>query len=195
MLELAAGESISGTVNASDPEGDPLTFKIENPPARGDLQLTDVTGGRYTYTAPGAFAVEETFRLRVQDNHGNWGFAHFTVRISGTADPGTCATTTALLGATPRQIVVHPRDPSRIAVLTRDGGNYTGVHTSRDGGATWLQSDAMRELDVAKLAFHPTRHGTLFAAVSGLDQAGIKRSDDHGATWRTRLGVEGAHDV
>lgn len=193
-LNLAAAESFSGIVKARDPEGDPITFRIEYPPTRGDLRLSDAVTGAYTYTAPGAFASEDSFRLRVRDNQGNSSYASFTVRISGAVASGTCAISAALLDATPRQIVVHPRDPSRIAVLTRDGGNYSGVHTSRDGGATWLRSDTMRELDVVKLAFHPTRHGTLFAAVSGLDQAGIKRSDDHGATWRTRLGVE-AHDV
>ena len=195
VLSLTPGESISSTVTASDPEGDPLTFRIDSFPARGDLRLTDSTRGSFTYTAPGAFTSEESFGLRVQDNQGNSSFAQITARISGAADSGTCAITISSLNATPRQIVVHARDPSRIAVLTRDGGNYPAVHTSLDGGATWLYSDALRELDVVKLAFHPTRRGTLFAAVTGFDRAGVKRSDDHGATWRPVLGVDGTHDV
>jgi hypothetical protein len=193
LLSVAAGESISGVVQANDPENDPITFKIETGPARGDLQLTG--RGAYTYTAPGAFSGEDVFELRVSDNQRNTSFASVTVQISGGAASGTCAVTTTSLGARPQKITVHPRDPSRIAVLTRDGSNYTGIHTSRDGGATWLVSDALRELDVMKLVFHPTRHGLLFAAVEGFDQAGIKRSSDHGVTWQTRLGNLSATDV
>ena len=165
LLSVAAGKSIRGIVQASDPENDPITFTIETGPARGDLQTMDSRLGIYTYTAPGAFSGKDVFTVRLRDNQGNSGFAYITVQISGGAASGTCAITTTSLGARPQKIVVHPRDPSRIAVLTRDGGNYTGIHTSRDGGATWLLSDALRELDVVKLVFHPTRNGLLFAAV------------------------------
>lgn len=192
-LNLSPGQTIRGVVRAVDPEDDPITFSIESLPARGDLQIT--AGGSYTYTAPGAFTSSELFVIHLRDGNGNVGEAAFNVRVSGAVESGTCAIDVALLGATPNHITTHPRDPSRIAILTRDGGNYTAVHTSRDGGVTWLHSDAMREQDVVTLAFHPTLRGTLFAAVSGVNQPGIKRTDNQGTTWQTRLGVDDARDV
>ncbi|BBX67427.1 Ig-like domain-containing protein [Mycolicibacterium psychrotolerans] len=56
---------ITGTVGASDPEGDPLTYRIRRAPREGSVQLAD--DGTYTYTPNGQFDGVDTFRVAVLD--------------------------------------------------------------------------------------------------------------------------------
>jgi alpha-tubulin suppressor-like RCC1 family protein len=49
---VAAGESVSGTLVASDAEGDALTYTLVSQPAMGTVTLDDAATGAFTYTAP-----------------------------------------------------------------------------------------------------------------------------------------------
>lgn len=67
---------------------------------------------------------------------------------------------------------VSPADPKTIY------GAYDGLHLSRDGGKTWINSGALPEglIDIAASALEPDR---VFAAT----QAGLFVSGDAGASW------------
>ena len=56
---------ITGTIGATDPEGDPLTYRIRRAPREGSVQLAD--DGTYTYTPNGQFDGVDTFRVAVLD--------------------------------------------------------------------------------------------------------------------------------
>lgn len=56
---------ITGTIGASDPDGDPLTYRIRRSPREGSVQLAD--DGTYTYTPNEKFDGVDTFRVAVLD--------------------------------------------------------------------------------------------------------------------------------
>ena len=58
---------ITGTVGATDPEGDPLTYRIRRAPREGSVQLAD--DGTYTYTPDDQFDGVDTFRVAVLDGN------------------------------------------------------------------------------------------------------------------------------
>lgn len=70
---------VTGRVNATDPEGDPLTYQTPRQPASGTVTVNDATGG-FTYTpTPVAPTLREivvdnpvtiTFTVIVSDGHG-----------------------------------------------------------------------------------------------------------------------------
>ena len=61
--------SLSGTLEAEDPEGDAMHFEVVSYPAHGTLTL-DAASGRFSYLPTGDFAGTDSFRWRVQDAYG-----------------------------------------------------------------------------------------------------------------------------
>jgi len=64
-IVLTPGLSVSGQIQATDPEGVPLTFAITAVPARGNLSLT--TAGAYTYTHTNLLGFSDSFGISVSD--------------------------------------------------------------------------------------------------------------------------------
>jgi len=60
------GIPASGTVNAIDPEDDPLTFSIASPASHGDLVLDALTGD-YVYEADPGFSGPDAFDVQASD--------------------------------------------------------------------------------------------------------------------------------
>lgn len=61
---------ITGNVGATDPEGDPLTYKVTNAPANGSVTIDQATGN-FTYTPTAGFAQTggaDSFTVSVTDN-------------------------------------------------------------------------------------------------------------------------------
>lgn len=64
--------TVYGTLSASDPEGDELTFEITKYPENGILKLTSATHGDYCYTPCDGITGEDTFTYIVRDEWGNY---------------------------------------------------------------------------------------------------------------------------
>lgn len=60
-----------GTLMASDPEGDALTFEILSSPTHGTVKLTDKARGYYEYTSDDTYTGKDSFTVRVTDKYGN----------------------------------------------------------------------------------------------------------------------------
>ncbi len=77
-LRTAAGlwtqQDISayGSLSASDPEGDTLTFEITRYPENGLLRLTNPQNGDYCYTPCDGVTGEDSFSYVVRDEWGNY---------------------------------------------------------------------------------------------------------------------------
>ena len=71
-VQTLCGVSCFGTLTATDPEGDALTYRIVSYPQNGTLTLTDRSTGTFRYTPQGNFLGEDTFRFTVRDVYGNW---------------------------------------------------------------------------------------------------------------------------
>ena len=112
---VAAGASVSGTLAASDPDNDPLTFEIIVPDEpKGTAVVTDASSGAYTYTANVGAGGTDTFTFRANDGKENSNDATVTVTICA-AD---ITSTVAISAQTPK--------------LNRKTGLYTQTVTLRN---------------------------------------------------------------
>lgn len=79
-LSTQEDESVTGQVQASDPDGDDLTFRVIAGPTIGDLQLDSISGS-FTYTPdPDAFGTDE-IRFVASDGVADSNAATITIDI------------------------------------------------------------------------------------------------------------------
>lgn len=80
-IEVAAGESVDGTLNASDADGDPLTYSIVSAPSQGSVTITDSATGAFTYTANEGASDSDSFTYKANDGTDDSNTATVTVSI------------------------------------------------------------------------------------------------------------------
>ncbi|MDP8980747.1 MAG: hypothetical protein M3O35_09170 [Acidobacteriota bacterium] len=105
--------------------------------------------------------------------------------------------------ALPRRIgviAVDPFDSQHVLAggVTHDEGDPGGLFTSTDGGLTWKPGAvgiSASSYWCHSIVFHPTRQGTIFAAVTARGALnGIWRTEDGGGSW-VHLAREGGHSA
>lgn len=85
LIHVHPGISANGKLNAVDPEGDPLTFRIVDPPSQGTVVLTNASTGDFTYTARAdAIIGKDTFTFAASDGNTESNVAVFTVNVHET---------------------------------------------------------------------------------------------------------------
>jgi hypothetical protein len=88
-ISVAAGDSVSGTLAASDPDGEPFTFALVDSGSKGTAALDDPSTGAFTYTADAGSSGDDTFTFQVTDIRGlTSNIATVTVDLQATI---TCA--------------------------------------------------------------------------------------------------------
>jgi hypothetical protein len=87
---VTAGASVSGTLSASDPDGDALTYAIVGNGTMGTVTITNTSTGAFTYSANSGASGDDTFTFQATDSHGAASNpATVTVAIQ---PPPACAT-------------------------------------------------------------------------------------------------------
>jgi hypothetical protein len=101
---VVAGASVSGTLAASDPDNDPLTFGIapDGNGTKGTAVVTDASSGAYTYTANVGAGGTDTFAFRANDGQDNSNDATVTVTITSPPCAADITSTVAISAQTPR---------------------------------------------------------------------------------------------
>ena len=86
-LSTNAGTAASGTLTASDADGDALTFTIVTQPAHGTLKLTDASKGNFTYTPTTGYSGTDSFTFTANDGYldSNAGTESITVAAPATS--------------------------------------------------------------------------------------------------------------
>ncbi|MBM7702908.1 Ig-like domain-containing protein [Metabacillus iocasae] len=79
--------SIISTVQATDPEGLPLTYVVQTPPANGVVSVN--TDGSYTYTPNTNFTGQDTFSIAASDPAGQAAVSNVTVTVIPTSGETT----------------------------------------------------------------------------------------------------------
>lgn len=87
-LTVGHNASANGTLNASDPDGDGLTFSIVDPPAHGQVELNDETSGAYTYTADKGFSGQDSFTFKANDGEDDSNTAKVSVTVKAGSSGG-----------------------------------------------------------------------------------------------------------
>ena len=86
-ITTAENTSVESIVNATDPDGDALTFTLENAPINGTAVVN--VDGTFTYTPNLNFTGTDTFTIRVADPSG----AFVIVNVQATVSPANDAPT------------------------------------------------------------------------------------------------------
>jgi photosystem II stability/assembly factor-like uncharacterized protein len=73
---------------------------------------------------------------------------------------------------------MDPFDPDHILV----GGDLLGTARSVDGGRSWVRSEGLLSLEIARFSFRPDRPGEVWVG----SMSGPHRSTDGGVTWEPR---------
>jgi hypothetical protein len=79
-IEVEAGTSTSGTLPGSDPDGDPLTWSVADPPSHGSVSVDSTRA--YTYSPEAGYTGPDVFRYQVTD-----GGASDTGRVDVKVEP------------------------------------------------------------------------------------------------------------
>ncbi|MGO4270507.1 Ig-like domain-containing protein, partial [Paenibacillus sp. TAF58] len=88
-LTTPQNSAVSGTLSASDANGDPLTYSIVSNGILGTAVVTNPSTGAFTYTpSPGAFGTD-TFVFIVNDGYENSDVSTMTVRLLDVTPPMT----------------------------------------------------------------------------------------------------------
>jgi hypothetical protein len=118
---VVAGSSVSGTLVATDPEGDSLTYSIVSNGTKGTAAVTNSATGAYTYTANAGSSGTDTFTFKANDGFVDSNVVTITVTIT---PAGTCATD---ISAT---VGISSQGPLK---LNRKTGRYTQSLTLKNG--------------------------------------------------------------
>ncbi|MBF0371371.1 MAG: tandem-95 repeat protein [Magnetococcales bacterium] len=88
-LNTSENSAASGTLQASDPDGDSLTYRIENQGSLGSASITNASTGAYTYTPNDHVSGEDSFTFTVNDGASDSNSATITVIILPIIHPPT----------------------------------------------------------------------------------------------------------
>jgi N-acetylneuraminic acid mutarotase len=94
-LNVKQGEPTSGTLEASDADGDPLVFSIVTPPKHGSVTINDAHKGVYTYTPNAGYFGADSFTFKVNDGYADSNVASVVTYLANqppVANDGTLTT-------------------------------------------------------------------------------------------------------
>jgi hypothetical protein len=80
-LSVTAGSSASGTLKATDANGDALTYSIVSKGTKGSATISNASTGAFTYKANAGTSGTDTFTFRASDGKANSNTATVTVTI------------------------------------------------------------------------------------------------------------------
>jgi hypothetical protein len=116
---VAAGASVSGTLQATDVDSAALVYSLVSNGAKGTAAITNAASGAYTYTANAGSSGTDTFSFKASDGTSDSGSATITVTIAPTCAVDISASVAVTSGS---------------AKLNRKTGRYTQTVTLRNNG-------------------------------------------------------------
>ncbi|MGH8274400.1 MAG: Ig-like domain-containing protein [Gammaproteobacteria bacterium] len=87
-LSTKPNKAASGTLVATDPEGNPLTFSIVTQPSHGTVTIDDASTGAYTYTPEKGFKGNDSFTFKANDGIADSNVATVKVLVFKLKIPG-----------------------------------------------------------------------------------------------------------
>ncbi|MBF0261422.1 MAG: cadherin-like domain-containing protein [Magnetococcales bacterium] len=118
---LSTNEEVaySGTLTASDPDNNGLTYSMVTQPGKGTVSITNTTTGAFTYTPNSNANGGDSFTFKVHDGKLDSNTATMSVTINAINDPATISGTPATLALRKTQYRFTP------TVSDVDGDNLT----------------------------------------------------------------------
>ncbi|MEE3663849.1 retention module-containing protein, partial [Brenneria sp. g21c3] len=177
-LTTAEDTPISGTISASDVDGDVLSYTVGEQPKNGTLTLDAVTG-EYTYTPTANFNGSDSFSVTVDDGQGGTTVSTVNIGVTAVNDvPVTADQTLTTAEDTPISGTISASD------VDGDELSYTVGEQPKNGTLT---------LDAAtgEYTYTPT------ANFNGNDSFTVTVADGNGGTTvsTVNVGVTSVNDV
>ncbi|HEX2668409.1 MAG TPA: Ig-like domain-containing protein [Gammaproteobacteria bacterium] len=69
-ISTAQDTPVNGTLSATDPNGDPISFSIVTNPAHGSVTINNLSTGAFTYTPASGYSGSDSFTFKATDNGG-----------------------------------------------------------------------------------------------------------------------------
>ncbi|MDX5695617.1 tandem-95 repeat protein, partial [Brenneria sp. L4-2C] len=177
-LTTAEDTPISGTISASDVDGDELSYTVGEAPKNGTLTL-DAATGEYTYTPASNFNGSDTFTVTVDDGQGGITVSTVSVGVTAVNDaPVTADQTLTTAEDTPISGAIRASD------VDGDTLSYTVGEAPKNGTLT---------LDAATGAYTYTPASNF----NGNDSFSVTVADGNGGTVSSTvsIGVTAVNDV
>ncbi len=149
-LALAGKEdtAISGTIAATDADGDALSFAVATGPAHGTLAV-DAATGAYTYQGAQDWSGQDAFTVAVDDGHGGVSSRTVAVDVAPVADTPSLSAPTTILASTGQTI--HAGDGGE-RIVGGAGNDFifggAGNDTLSGGGSNGASGSVSVELDI-----------------------------------------------
>ena len=186
--QLAA---IDPLLNASDPDGDPVTLTGVGSPQFGSAA---VTGGAILYTAPSLFAGTDVFTFTVADPSGGTASEYVVVSVVSNNN------TTPSFVAGPSQSVVEDDGPLVVpgwATAISPGppaesGQTVAFTTTNDNASLFSTPPAVAADGTLTYAPAPNAFGTATVSVTAVDSGG---GNDSSAVQTFTVGVTSVNDA
>jgi hypothetical protein len=170
FLQTPLGEPVSDRMRATDPDGDPLTFRVTAGPDRGSLSRLD-DRGFFSYVP--ADVGSDQFLFRASDGRLDSNEAQVVIRVTAFAGAAGAAKAQRRAG-----IALALADPAADALLVLWTGAQPALERVPRVGAGPVRMLLSR---VAAVAADPWRPGRLLA----LSRDGeLFESEDAGGRWR-----------
>ncbi len=161
--------AVAGQLTATDADGDPLAYSLENAPVNGTVTLN--LDGSYTYTPAANFNGADSFTYTVSDGKG--GFATGTVEVSvGAANDGPVTAGGTAAGAEDvtiaGQIVASDVDGDALSfALAANGGPANGTVTvNPDGSYSYVPAANFNGTDSFTYTVSDGKGGTTTGTIS-----------------------------
>ncbi|MGH8224949.1 MAG: Ig-like domain-containing protein [Gammaproteobacteria bacterium] len=77
----------SGTLAATDPDGNPFTFRVVDQPSHGSLTIDDASSGAYTYMPDQGYSGDDSFTFKANDGQADSNIATISVTIKAVTPP------------------------------------------------------------------------------------------------------------
>lgn len=87
-LDVTAGQTATGALDAGDPSDGTLTFSILTQPGHGTLSLDDANTGAFTYTADSGYSGNDSFTWKANDGVADSNMATITITVSASSSGG-----------------------------------------------------------------------------------------------------------
>lgn len=174
LLETRLGTPVTGRMQATDPDGDPLTFRVVAGPERGSLADLD-DSGRFTYIPAGVGT--DQFSFRANDGRLDSNTAQVVIRVVAAAGvaPGSLKAAAGGPARGAAAVFGDPGDPGGLLVLWR--GSLPALERLPPIGPGGELLAGVRAA-----AADPWWRGRLAALLA---DGRLLASRDGGQTWRT----------
>lgn len=154
VLAVNAGSTASGTLVASDGDGDALSYAIVTNGSKGSAVVTNAATGAYTYSAQANASGTDTFTFRASDGSADSNVATITVTIVPAVDESTRYTLTTAVTPEARGTIARTPDAESYAsgtVVTLTAVANAGSRLARwSGDASGVTASTTVVMDANK---------------------------------------------